>query len=297
MRENTLTDSACRPGGFRRWVAIGTLAVASLAATASPAGAVTIGQVAPTTPTTNCTTPTDRIQPTVTSGTSYVVPGTGGIVSWRLTSWSTNAGAGANVQLKMKVFRNVTGTTYSVVGHDGPRTLAPSTLNTFPANLQVKSGDVLGLNSFSGDPNNACAFPLTGETYLRTPAASDFADGASGDFSTSVANNRLNISAEISPTNAFTLGAVTRNKKKGTATVAVTVPNPGALSVSGNGVKPAAITVGSAGTASVGIRASGKKKRKLKETGKVKVTPKITYTPSGGSATSSSLTVKLKKKL
>ena len=41
----------------------------------------------------------------------------------------------------------------------------------------------------------------------------------------------------------------------------------------------------------------GKKKRKLNETGKVKLNVAITYTPTGGVPSTQSLKVKLKKKL
>ncbi len=43
------------------------------------------------------------------------------------------------------------------------------------------------------------------------------------------------------------------------------------------------------------IKAKGKKKRKLNSTGKVKVKPKITYTPAGGRPITSSVKVKLIK--
>jgi hypothetical protein len=107
----------------------------------------------------------------------------------------------------------------------------------------------------------------------------------------------------VKPSNAFTLGALTRNKKKGTATLAVNVPNPGELTGSGQGVKVAS-TGGAvisksvaAGPAQLLIKAKGKKKRKLNETGKVKVNPTITYTPTGGNPSIQSTKVKLKKKL
>jgi hypothetical protein len=45
------------------------------------------------------------------------------------------------------------------------------------------------------------------------------------------------------------------------------------------------------------IKAKGKKKGTLNETGKVKVNPKITYTPTGGDPTTQSIKVKLKKNL
>ena len=43
------------------------------------------------------------------------------------------------------------------------------------------------------------------------------------------------------------------------------------------------------------IMAAGKKLRKLNETGKVTVTPRVTYTPTGGDPSARSRTVKLVK--
>jgi hypothetical protein len=61
---------------------------------------------------------------------------------------------------------------YMVVGHDGPRPLAAGTLNSFPASVQVKPGDVLGLNS--GSPaQTACGFQAAGDSHLYTPTGGD----------------------------------------------------------------------------------------------------------------------------
>jgi hypothetical protein len=79
----------------------------------------------------------------------------------------------------------------------------------------------------------------------------------------------------------------------------VNVPNPGELTASGKGVNAAGAAVISkavtAGTASLLIKAKGKKKRKLNENGKVKVNPTITYTPTGGDPSTQSRKLKLKK--
>jgi hypothetical protein len=103
------------------------------------------------------------------------------------------------------------------------------------------------------------------------------------------------------PSNTFTLGAITRNKKRGTATVTVDVPNPGELTGSGKGVTATGAAVTSkavdAGQAQLLIKAKGKKKRKLNETGKVKLRVAVTYTPTGGDPSTQSLKLQLKKKL
>ena len=141
-----------------------SLAALSLAVSASTAaGAVTIGQLAPgTPPLTSCSgDPEDRFNPTVASGDSYVVPGAGTIVSW-----STNAAAGPDQMLTMKIFRKFADPTagpmdYRVVGRD-PRPLTGGTLNTFPVAIPVQAGDVLGLNSASANASGlvavACQF-------------------------------------------------------------------------------------------------------------------------------------------
>jgi hypothetical protein len=104
----------------------------------------------------------------------------------------------------------------------------------------------------------------------------------------------------VDPTNAFTLGKTALNKKKGTATLNLTLPNPGELTASGNGVKASSAgartskSVG-AGQAKLLIKAKGKKMRKLNETGKVKLNVAVTYTPTGGDPNTQSVKVKLKK--
>lgn len=275
----------------------GLLAALAVLAGASPAGAaVTIGQVSPATPIA-CSGSNDFAQLAVASGNSYTVPSTGGIVNWTIASWSTNANANPG-SLKLKFFRSLGGMDLQAVAQDGPRALNVSSLNTFQTNLRVKAGDLLGLHN---DPGTGCSF--AGEAGdQRLFLAGDLADGQSATFSGPIAG-RLNISAQADPTNTFTQGAITRNKKKGTATATFDVPNPGQLTASGNGVKASgagartSAAVPGPGNATLTIRAKGKKKRKLRSKGKVKLSPTFTYTPTGGTARTLSTTVKLRKKL
>jgi hypothetical protein len=277
-----------------------SLAALSLAVSASPAGAaVTIGQTAPPNPPLTCSGGllVDSAQPTVTAGNSYVVPGNGTI-----TSWSHNAYAGAGQTMKMKVWRHVSGQTYMAVGHDGPRDLIGGTLNTFTGiDVPVKAGDVLGLSVGVGGAANACSFSAPGGSVLGR--MSDLADGQSGEF-TSFANQRANIAAVFAPSNTFTLGKVKRNRKKGTATLTVEdVPNPGELVLSGKGLRKAstsgalvAKTVTAPGDVTLKVRAKGKKKRKLNESGKVRVKANVTFTPTGGDPRTQSRKLMLKKR-
>jgi hypothetical protein len=279
-----------------------TLAALSLAAIPSPATAVTIGQLAPgSPPPASCNVAAlDLLNRTVGSGNSYVVPATGGISAWTVNSWSTNAAAGSGQMLKMKIFRKIADPLdYRVVGHD-LRPLTGGTVNTFPVSIPVQAGDVLGLNLANAMAvPNACDFSASGR---RAYHDGDLGDGEAATFSPETSDFRLNITAEVEPLNTFTLGAITRNKKKGTATLTLNVPNPGELTGSGNGVSAAGAaviskTVSAPGQAQLLIKAKGKKKKKLNRKGRVKLTVAIAYTPTGGDPSSQSIKVKLKKKL
>jgi hypothetical protein len=280
---------------IRRIGLLSVLAGFAVAANASPAAAtVTIGQIGTPDPG-GCAPNNDWVQLVVASGPSYVVPGNGTI-----TSWSTVAKASPGLSMKMKIYRPAGGTSYTVVGHAGPETLSAGQLNTFPASIAVRSGDILGLNSVTSGVG--CLITTPGDSVLN--GFGDTADNQIEDFpAPPFPDYLLDISAVFDPTNSFSLGGITRNKKKGTATITVTVPNPGELTGSGNGAKVASDgramiskSVG-AGQAKLLIKAQGKKKRKLNETGKVKLNVGITYTPTGGSSATQSVKVKLKKKL
>jgi hypothetical protein len=279
---------------IRRIGLLSVLAGFAVAANASTAAAtVTIGQMGTPDPG-GCAPNNDWVQLVVASGPSYVVPGNGTI-----TAWSTVAKASPGLSMKMKIYRPAGGTSYTVVGHAGPESLSAGQVNTFPANIAVRSGDILGLNSVTNGVG--CLITTPGDSVLDR--FGDTADNQVEVFpGPPFPDYRLDISAVFDPTNTFTLGGVTRNKKRGTATITASVPNPGELTGSGKGAKVAsarAVTSKSvgAGQAKLSIRAKGKKKRKLNETGKVKLNVVITYTPTGGSPSSQSVKVKLKKKL
>jgi Ca2+-binding RTX toxin-like protein len=179
------------------------VAVAALIATsASPAGAaVTIGQLAPSSPPVGCSVgPSDFAQAAVSSGNGYVVPPLSPSIPQVVTSWSHNARASDGGQmLKMKIWRQVTGSTYTVVGHDGPRDLTGGALNTFQTSIPVQPGDVLGINSQNAATvSNACLFSAPGDPGPLGNFG-DTADGAQTTFVTNVINFRVNATALVEP--------------------------------------------------------------------------------------------------
>ncbi|HEU4980576.1 MAG TPA: hypothetical protein VFT14_05110 [Solirubrobacterales bacterium] len=276
-----------------RSVTVAALVCAAAISAASPAAAaVTIGQVAPPEGVaTNCPgIATDVLQPSVTGGAHLYVAKQAGTI----TSWSTRAAAGPDQSYTLKVFRRTTDPDiFRVIGHSGPHTLG-SGLNTFPASVPVSSGDLLGFNV--NGAANACTFDVPGDSVLvRT---GNLADGASGTF-TPLADSRLNLSAVLVPTNGFSFGAVTRDRRTGTATLEIQLSNPGAVTLSGKGLKKTGRrtkTVAVASTVRFGVAAGGGRKKKLNRKGEVSVRLAATFTPTGGDPATQTIQLKLKKK-
>jgi hypothetical protein len=264
------------------------LAVGTVAVAASPAAAsVTIGQVGNAIGS-SCDSGIELVEPTVPLGNPYVAPGVGTI-----TSWAMNATGPAGQQLTMKMYRKVADpSTYQVVGHAGPQTLTPGSLNTFPASVRVQPGDVLGFRTVTN--NSKCAFQLVGTTLLLTNQ--DLADGGSAAFDPITEDASLNIQATFVPDNAFTgKPKVKRNKKNGTATVTVNLPNPGTLSASGGGAKISKAKTVQAGANKLKVKAKGLKKRQLSQNGKVGLSLSVIYTPTGGDPHQQKIKLKLLK--
>src|SRR5262249_54078362 len=139
-----------------------------------------VGQLPTSTPMAYCSSnPSDFFQ---ASGAGYVVPSTSGVSVWNLSSWSHYAADGVGQQLALKVFRKVGDpSVYRVVAHDGPRQLAPGVINTFNPRLEVRAGDILGLNDANASVvHNACVTPAPTESLAFRDG--DLADGGQADF-------------------------------------------------------------------------------------------------------------------
>lgn len=273
----------------RVWLRIVALCISCLGAlsAASEAGAsVTIGQVASGTPAANCMiSGLDYLQPSVTGGNLYVARQAGTI-----TSWSTNS-SGAGATYVLKVFRRTSDPeSFQVVAHSQPHTLTAG-INTVPVSLPVRSGDMLGYHE-SG-PANSCAFTQLFDNVLNRDG--DLADGASGTFAPQN-DVRLNLSAMLVPDNGFTLDGITRDRKRGTATVTVTTSNPGLVAIAGKAMKKRkSKNLAVAGPVTFPIAAVGKAKHKLERKGRILVPVRVTFFPTGGDAAIQTINLKLKR--
>ena len=218
-----------------------------------------------------------------------------------ITSWSHNAGPGASQMASMKVYRKTREPNFfTVVGLDGPRPLATSLVNTFPVDIPVQPGDIVGIDGTAGAVTTLFS-SVPADTFFNRAGNLNLGDEAS--FSSIATGGRVNVSAILEPSNKVTQGTTALDKKKGTATLNLTVPNPGDLTASGSGVSAAsaghaqiskAVTPGAA---QLLIRATGKKGKTLNKKGKVTLTVAITYTPTNGAPGTQSVQVQLKKKL
>jgi hypothetical protein len=280
-----------RAGRFRaRWriaAALG-LTVASLSLAATSAGAaVTLGQLAPDAPSASCSaSSTDYLQPSITGGNLYIARQAGTI-----TSWSTRS-SGAGASYVFKVFRRTSDPDiFQVIAHATAHPLTTG-INTVPVDIDVRSGDMIGLNS-SGAPAS-CTFAQPGDGILSR--AGSVSDGSSGTFAP-LNDVRLNLSATLIPSNAFTIAGLSRDKKRGTALVTLNVSNPGFLTISGKGLKKRPVkNIAVAGTAQFQIAVVGARKRKLEKKGSLSVVPTITFTPANGLAALQSFVVRLKQR-
>src|SRR5262245_11989258 len=208
------------------------------------AAPATIGQLAPPSPPTTCNGAGELIQTTVAAGDAYTVP-TAGVI----TSWSTNAATGTGQMFKMKIFRLVSGTTYTIVAHDGPRPLASGAFNEFAVNIPVQAGDVLGMHEYAtAMVPNACTFAtgMMGDRYGF--ASSDPDDGAPQTFPLIDFNSnaRLNMSATLSlPPGITSISPSSRSISGGTSVTVRGHDFTGATAVRFGSVPASSIAVNS----------------------------------------------------
>ena len=232
----------------------------------------------------------DLIQVNAASGASYQVPEVGTI-----TSWSHNAGPGASQMATMKVYRKTREPNFfTVVGLDGPHPLTASLVNTFRVAIPVQPGDIVGIDGTAGAVSTLFPSVAADAFFNRTGSMSL---GEEASFSGPATGSRVNVSAVLAPSNTVALGATALNKKKGTATLSLTLPNSGNLAASGSGAQVTSTGAVSAGAVQLLVSATGKQRKKLNAKGKVTLNVALTFTPANGDPGTQSVAVKLSKKI
>jgi hypothetical protein len=106
--------------------------------------------------------------------------------------------------------------------------------------------------------------------------------------------------APVPPSNVFTAGKLKLNKKNGTATLKVTLPGAGILTATDakkkapKRIKKAMVTATVASTVTLNLKPTGAGKKTLKNTGKLQFKALLSFTPTGGTAGTSTFKGKLK---
>lgn len=95
------------------------------------------------------------------------------------------------------------------------------------------------------------------------------------------------------PDNSFTIGKVRLNKRRGTATLAVLVPGPGLVSLSG--AMSQMRTAPAAGKVALPVLPGRAQRRALRRKGSVRLHLTIAFQPTGGRASSRGLSLRLTK--
>ena len=190
-------------------------------------------------------------------------------------------------------------------------TTCTATITDGAASPHAPTGTVVFGTASGGafTPAANCSLTATGAnasscqlTYTPSVVGTITITGAyGGDFAHELSSVNTTITSVAKPppppSNDFTLGKPKLNKRKGTATIAATVPGPGNLLLSGKGLRKRTKTAKGAGRVKLTVKGTSKTVKKLKRKGKARVKAKVTYTPTDGTANTESkkLTLKLKR--
>ena len=172
-----------------RAVTAAALAVTLLGAPAAD-GAVSVGQTAPGS--TNLCGTGNSAQSTEAGPPSYVIPSPGVITAWQHKA-HPSGGDG-----RLLVWKGPPVPPLTLAGRSAVETFAGGQLQSFPTRVPVSAGDVLGLRVHS--MNTGCTFFTgAGDTAIARGAAPDIAPGESMMTTSTLPNQRVNVSATLEP--------------------------------------------------------------------------------------------------
>ena len=222
----------------------------------------------------------------------------------------------SNVNIQSTIIANNTGTTGNDIYSDYGGQLGFSLVKDLANSTDTgESFTITGPNITGVDPQLGGLASNGGPTQTQLPSASSPVIDKGNSFGLSsdqrgvlrpidfpaIANagDGSDIGAvELQPSNAFKLGKLKRNKKKGTAKQVVILPLPdaGTVTIKGKGLKTKTRRVTGAAKVKLPVIAKGKKRRALNGTGKAKIKAKVTYSPTGNALKTLKRKLKLLKR-
>ncbi len=265
-----------------------TFAVACLAfAPAATAGAnVTIGS--PNTAATVLGVSGDCVcvhSPAAIPGSMVTSPVNGTVVRWTV-QWNGSGSA------RFRVIRPLTGASALFVS-SGATTPVPILTHSFDTSQAISIGDRIGVEDAAVDGALGNTTPTAGASFdTWNPAP---ADGASPPAPTANSPGELLLNAEIRPTNTFT-SAVRSNKKKGTATLTLQLPNAGSVEIGGGPVRPQTAAASAAGALTLKLTPTKKARKRLRTKGKAKGSIAVAFKPNFGDSAQQAVPLTLKRK-
>lgn len=156
--------------------------------------ATTVGETGPGTA---CGGGTVFFQGATNGGASYTVPTGGGVI----TSWSTQAGAGAGQSAALKLLRPINATDYTVTGTSSVVPLLESAANTFEVRIPVTGEETLGY-WFPPSAIQDCLINTGNFGDVLRYKSGQYPEPGVGDTQTGtvdVHGYRVNIRAEVEP--------------------------------------------------------------------------------------------------
>jgi hypothetical protein len=286
------------------------LAVATALATSAAAqGAVTIGSNLGRAPDVqlgcdpSCTEVGTSLTSDAVAPAGLVSPVNGTVVTWRIrVSYDTAPTA-------LRVITRLPGNFAVGAGTSAAVVPALGATSAFPTQLPIATGQSIGVDCCQGGE----AIGVTGGSGTLDTWLPALPDGGAPQHTfqfSPTSPYELAINADIEPTSAFRISQV-KPGKGGKVTVTATLPNPGTL-VAGDqrdaglataaagkkkakNLKRASLPVGVAGqTIRLLVKPTKRAHTLLAEKGRLKAGLKVVFTPTGGTASTQLLKVKLK---
>jgi hypothetical protein len=247
----------------------------------------------------NCTVALTALNPELQAADGIASPVNGTVTTWRIVAGNKSG------PTAFRVIRPLAGGTYTGGATSPVVNPALDTLNSYPVNLPIQRGDLLGIDCCASPGSTYFTGTGTGGRAFFEPGF--LADGGPGATPSGSDSFEMLLNADIEPTSAFTLTSV-RKRKGGKISVTVQLPNPGTL-VAGDphdyalgapGVKSLLLKAGETdagpGPVTVTTRTTGRAQDRLAQRGRLKLRVKVVFTPMHGASSAQNVKVKLKTK-
>jgi hypothetical protein len=171
-------------------VVIAVALVSTLLGASAANGAVVIGQTAPGA--TNLCGTGNSAQSSEAGPPSYVIPTAGVITAWQHKAHASGGDG------RLLVWKGPPVSPLTLAGRSAVETFAGEQLQSFATRVPVSAGDVLGLRVHS--MNAGCTFFTgAGDTAIARGGAPDIAPGESMMTTSTLPNQRVNVSATLEP--------------------------------------------------------------------------------------------------